>query len=403
MRTPRLRDLEFVPQQIDGRPAICLRDPLAISEHVAALAPPLAAFLSEVLDGTRTVEQIAAEAERVFGEPLDAAALVEQLDQALFLDSPRFRERHAEVLAEYRGLPARPSVMTGAWEKGLGDYLDGLADETESPFGPEPLAALAVPHLDLRFGGRAAMRALAGLADAFAGDTVVVLGVGHQLARRPFALTRQDFETPLGTVPAAGELFDRVVAAVGSWAVDEELTHRFEHSVEYAAALLRHALGERPFRILPVLCGSFHPTLLEGRAPGEDPLIDVFVETLAEEIGDDALVYASVDLDHRGPVYGDPNPLVPRDLDRLREQDERLLECLAGRDADALWAHLSEGGEERRVCGASALWTTLRLLPEDAKGSVLAYEQAVFPEPGNTVSICSFAWTRTESGVQMEG
>lgn len=390
---PRLRDLEVLPREIEGRPAICLRDPLRIGEGVAALAPPLAVFLLQTLDGTRTVGEIREAAARAFGQPVDVAGLVDQLDRAFFLDSPRFRERQEAVLAEYRGLPARPSVMREAWPDGLAGFLAGLAPAAPASAPGGRVAAVAAPHLDLRFGGAAAVRGLAGLAEAFEGDTVVVLGVGHQLSRRPYALTRVPFETPLGTVPVAEDLFDRVVAGTGSWVTDEELVHRDEHSVEYAAALLRHALGDRPFRILPVACGSFHPVVLSGRRPGDDPLVDVFTETLAEEMGD-ALLYASVDLDHRGPAYGDDAPLGPADLERLREEDDRLLARLAARDADGLWDHLREGGEQRRVCGASALWTALRLLPPGPPGSLLAYEQPVFPEEGNTVSICSFAWTR---------
>ena len=35
-----------------------------------------------------------------------------------------------------------------------------------------------------------------------------------------------------------------------------DLQHRDEHSVEFQAVFLRHVLGETPFSLVPVLCGS---------------------------------------------------------------------------------------------------------------------------------------------------
>jgi hypothetical protein len=317
---------------------------------------------------------------------------VERLDAALFLESPRYEARKDEMLAAYRAAPARPSVAAGSISEDLPAFLDGLYDGLRTSRAKSPLRAMAIPHLDLRFGGRTAARALAGLGERFAGDTVVILGVGHQLGRRPYALTRKAFETPLGTVPLAEDLYDRVVAKTGSWVEEEELVHRSEHSVEYAALLLRHAVPDREIRILPVLCGSFHPLVEAGRDPAEAPLVDVFLETLREEAGD-ALLLASVDLAHQGPAYGDPEPLTEADLAATREADLSMLDALLARDPAGFFRHLIECGDRRRVCGSSALYTLAALLPPGPKGRLLAYEQPVFPEPGNTVTICAVHWT----------
>jgi hypothetical protein len=163
--------------------------------------------------------------------------------------------------------------------------------------------------------------------------------------------------------------------------------------VEFAALLLRHALPGRDFRILPVLCGSFGPLLSEGKDPREDPLVGAFLETLAEEAGE-ALLVASVDLAHLGPRYGDAAALTEADLARTRDEDAEMLHVLAARDADGFYRCLADGQDRRRVCGLSALYSLAALLPAGRPGRLLAYEQTVFPEPGNTVTICAMNWTR---------
>jgi AmmeMemoRadiSam system protein B len=385
---PLLRPLEASTRIVKGRPLVVLRDPEGVSEELAALPPDFARVLFQALDGSRTV----AELETMFDPRADIAGIVERLDAALFLESPRYEARKDEMLAVYRAAPARPPVTAGSISEDLPAFLDGLYDGLRASRAKSPLRAVAIPHLDLRFGGRTAARALAGLGKRFPGDTVVILGVGHQLGRQPYALTRKAFETPLGTVPLAEDLYDRVVAKTGSWVEEEELVHRSEHSVEYAALLLRHAVPDRELRILPVLCGSFHPLVEAGRDPAEAPLVDVFLETLREEAGD-ALLLASVDLAHQGPAYGDPEPLTEADLAATREADLSMLDALLARDPAGFFRHLVECGDRRRVCGSSALYTLAALLPPGPKGRLLAYEQPVFPEPGNTVTICAAHWT----------
>jgi AmmeMemoRadiSam system protein B len=389
---PKLRALEAVPREVGGHLVVLIRDPRRISTQVASMPPGLAQFLFDVCDGTHTRAQIEEEFERRSGERLDFRDLFERLDAALFLESERFRARIEELTEAYRRDGARPVAEIRSYPEDLPSFLDGLYAELPREEPPETLRALAIPHLDLRYGGRTAARGLVGLDAAFEGDTVVVLGVGHSLGRLPYALTGLDFETPLGPVPLARGLFERVVAAAGSWVLDEELVHASEHSLEYAATLLRHALGEREFGILPVACGSFHGSVVDRRSPREDPLIDVFLEVLAEEAGD-CLLLASVDLAHMGPFYGDPLPLAAGDLASIEEADRRMLDRLVARDAEGFFRSVAEEEDRRRVCGLSALYTTVSLLPPGPDGRLLAYEQPAFPEEGNTVTICGMAWT----------
>jgi MEMO1 family protein len=391
---PRLRPLEAVPQEVDGRQMIILRDPEGISDKVAALPPALAGFLFTHVNGTKSMAELD---EQIGG---DLGPILAQLDDAYFLDSPRFQAKKNELLAAYRAAPCRPARSAGvsypADEAELRTFLDGLYEDLPTPTPPGPLKAVAIPHLDLRFGGKVAAKGLTGLAQAFTGDTVIVLGVGHALGSAPYALTRQTFETPLGRTPTDTDLVDRIVRKTGDWVLDGEFTHRDEHSVEFAVLLLQHALSGRDFKVLPVLCGSFHHLHLAEKDPREDALVDVFIETLEEEAGD-ALIVASVDLAHMGPFYGDEAPLTPELLRAIGVADVEMLAAMEHRDEAAFFAHLSKTKNGRRVCGSSALYTTLALLPEGPDGRLVGYEQPAFPEEGNTVTICSMAFESSVS------
>ena len=394
LERPRLRPLEIFLDEREGRPLVCLRDPEGISEKVAAFPVEIASFLFRTLDGSHSQSEIELEFAKHFGAPLpraDLLRILDQLDSALFLETPRLQQRIEELTATWRAAPSRPAALAGsAYPAARSDavsFLDAFYDGVATP-APERLRGLVIPHLDLRFGGPAAAKGLAGLAGSYRGETVVVLGVGHHLERRPYAITGKDFDTPLGTVPVDLDLHSRILQKAGSWVEDEELVHRSEHSVEFAALLLRHALPDRDLRILPVLCGSFHRYLADGEEPTADPLVDVFLETLAEEAGD-ALLVASVDLAHMGPRYGDTSPLGPADLERIEVKDREMLSHLLSRDASGFFASLSGCADRRRVCGMSALYSFAHLLPEGPPGRLVEYEQPTFPEDGNTVTICA--------------
>ncbi len=398
---PRFRPLNVFPREVDGRRVLCLQDAEGISDRMAMLPPPIVPFFFDVFDGNNTLEEIREEYHRRSGGDRipegDLEALVSQLDEALLLDSPRFREYFGTLVTEWRRLKVRPAVHAGGGypedPAELVSFLDGLYDGVEVPETPDPLAAVAVPHLDLRYGGRTAAAALAGLDRAFDGDTIIILGVGHQNLSQPYAMTPKPHETPLGTVEVNTDLFHGIVEKAGSWLLDDEYSHRAEHSVEFAAVLLKHALPDRDFRILPVLCGSFHHLLDTGEPPRTDPRIGAFLESVAEE-AEDALILASVDLAHMGPHYGDNAPLTAEEFTTIEGGDRAALERLVARDGEGFFAGFREDHDARRVCGMSALYSLVELLPAGPAGRLTGYEQTVFPEEGNTVTISGLTWAK---------
>jgi AmmeMemoRadiSam system protein B len=397
---PKLRPVNARLDEYEGRPVVFFSAAEGMSGEVG-LHPAIFQLCFDCFDGRHSRDDVREEyRKRSGGDELpdrELAGLIDHLDAELLLDSPRFRRYRAERLEAWRKLPARPAITPGGTfpsePEAVTAFFDALYENVEPGPPAGPLAAVAVPHLDLNHGGRASARTLAGLAPAFDGETVVVLGVGHRHLAQPYALTPKDFETPLGTVPVDRDLYHGIVAKAGSWLLDDEFAHCGEHSIEYAAMLLRHALRDREFRILPVLCGSFHHLLGTGEPPREDPLIGAFLECLEEE-APGALLYASVDLAHVGPNYGDTEPVDAETLRAIEERDRSALDRMAARDGAGFIEHFAEDGDARRVCGMSALYTLLELLPAGPVGELVTYEQPEFPGPGNTVTICGMRWRR---------
>jgi hypothetical protein len=98
-----------------GERMVLLQDRLALTEQVVVLPTRLTPLLP-LFDGTRDEARIQAAFELQTGirlSPETIRSVIEKLDDALLLDSPRFAERKAEALAAYRAAPFRPPAMAG--------------------------------------------------------------------------------------------------------------------------------------------------------------------------------------------------------------------------------------------------------------------------------------------------
>src|SRR6185503_6357254 len=107
------------------------------------------------------------EFERRYGSPLGREVLdrlLDQLDQALLLDSERFRQHSATVFAEFARAEVRPAHLAGksypADPRELAALLDSFfapprgPGKPDAPTGPLPRAIVA-PHIDFHRGGAA--------------------------------------------------------------------------------------------------------------------------------------------------------------------------------------------------------------------------------------------------------
>ncbi len=360
--------------------------------------------------------------EQRYQRPLPRARLdqlIEKLDEALLLDSERFRQHSASIHAAFRDGDTRAAHLAG---RSYPDDAAQLRAELDGyfapPHGPGPTGPrtgacpklIVAPHVDYMRGGPAYAWAYRPLAEAAERpELVVIFGTDHMGALRPFSLTKKHYDTPLGRlhtdVALVEELTERVRGSVGERAaidlfVDEH-HHRTEHSIELSAVWLRHVLGEDAdqVKILPVLCGALEPILSSGRDPAREPTVAVLLSALTTlTAGRRVLWIAAADLAHVGPRFGDEQALVAEDHASLERRDQETLRALASGSAKAWLDEIWREENVRRVCGLSPIYHAL-LCARPAPGKLVAYAQCPADESagaalgaGSIVSIASLVF-----------
>ncbi len=407
-RLPKLRQLEPIPVETHGERWIALADPAGWVERPFEI-PPAFAFLLQFLDGKHTMRDVQKAYSEATGEFLflsNIEKLVDQLDEAYLLDTPRFAAYRKELAEGFRAASVRPPAGAGkgypAEPKRLAALLDRLMDEAPSPAGAKQageVRGIVAPHMPVTKGGgvyAAAWRAAKPLRDV---DVAVVLGTYHAGLASGFALTRKDHETPLGTVAVDQELVDAVADAVPT-ALDEDFAHRAETTIEHQAVFLAHLFGKRknPPMLLPVLCGFGAG---DAQASEQRRIILDFLAALGaavEKSGKKALWIASADLSHVGPRFGDERGMSPSALARVATTDREVLAPALAGDAEGFLAAITRVQEEHRICGFPVIYGLVRLLGGAAgkggmSGTLLDYGQAEADDLGSfiTCAAASFA------------
>src|SRR5262249_12045743 len=152
-------------------------------------------------------------------------ALAARLDDGLFLESPRFRERLATHVR-------RPSCL-GCYEGDAHRLRRQVAGLFTDPRGPglprkkpadNQLRAALIPHIDYHRGGHTFAWGFKEVAEQTTASLFVIVGTAHYSCQR-FTLTRKDFLTPLGTVPTDQKYIDRLTAHYGDGLFEDEVAH----------------------------------------------------------------------------------------------------------------------------------------------------------------------------------
>lgn len=405
---PRLRPLVIVPVRDRGRDLLLVTDPLGLLPAPIALQIEMLDFL-RLLDGRFSLTELSAEIARASGDVRAGSwvrEFVGELDRMLLLESPRFDAAYERFRDEYHRLEIRQSMFAGSSYPEAADAAARFVDdhfaaaerqrqESGAPAataGAVPRAILA-PHLDPRRAGVTIARALLEIGDAPDGPLrVVVFGVGHQMWGDVVALTRKHFETPFGKLPCDTAFVDDLAAALGEAAYRGEVTHRDEHSIEFAAVYLKRRFRDRPVTLVPILVGGFHALLDEGMKPREVPELEALFAALrdAERRHGGRTVYlAAVDLSHVGPRFGDPAP-DERILGEVEARDREALEAARRGDADGWFEAIAKHEDSTRVCGWGATYAALRAAAP-GEGRLLRYEQSR-EDDGSLVSVAAIAW-----------
>lgn len=406
----KLRPIEAVPVNHEGRRALMLRDPLRLSEEVLLVPMPLVPVLQR-LDGRHGFEAIREECAALHGARLseeDFRAVVSRLEEARFLEGESFASWSASLKDAFLRAPSRPAFLAGesyeADPARLRARMDGFFAAEDGPGMPSanraapaaPLRGVIAPHIDFQRGGSVfawAYRAVAERADA---DLFVVLGTAHAPTRGLWSLTRKSFETPLGTLETDAEFVDALSRRLGADAFRDEFVHRAEHALEFQAVFLQYLFaGARRVRFAPVLVGSFGAFVARGESPRGDAEVEGFIAALKEAMaerereGRRVCLMASADLAHVGPRFGDEAPVDAARLEALARADAESLEAARRGDAEAFYWSVAEDGDARRVCGLAPVYAMLRAL-DGCEGETLRYAQ--WPDPNGTVTFCAAAF-----------
>jgi len=393
---PILRPVEtiVVDDPREGK-VLVLRDSQGISPNPSVipigLLPIVGAFT-----GAYTCRQIARAVSRSLGTEVPTSLVVQlanELEDALYLDGPKYRQARAQREAEFKSLPTRAAAFAGlsydADPSKLRAYIDEtcLADiKPRSRSGK--LAALITPHIDPWRGARGYGHAYSALRSSLADniDTFLLLGTSHAPMRSPFALSRKPFETPLGTIPTDLAGLDTIASACSFDPYRDEFNHMREHSLEFQAVMLRHVLGDRPIRIIPILAGLGEQQI-HGKDPGRDASLVRFFDAIKRIVDrGNVLIVAAADLSHVGPRFGDELAYDTKQREHLEKLDRGSLAYALTQDTVTFWRDVVEDRGTRRICGLAPIYSLLRSLPWAADGALFNYEQCIDANEGSIVS-----------------
>ena len=381
---PRLRaNLEFMPSPVEGRPGLLIRDPFRYSEASLIIPPALVEAL-QWFDGEHTDLDLREYLVRLTGDLRVGDLqqhLLRSLNEAGFLDNEAFAARRERRHREFAAAPRREAMQAGAAYpeevEALRATLREWLDEAVPPASDDWLGT-AAPHVSPAGGRRCYAAAYAALAAERSDRVFVMLGTSHFGDPERFGLTRKNYATPLGEAQTDGALVEWLAAHGGPAGEMEDYCHAIEHSLEFQVLFLQYLYGAG-VRVLPILVGPFARSLREGGRPEDDAGVGQFLEalrSLAAREGRRLFWVLGVDLAHMGQRYGDPFAASAGQggMRQVEEADRRRLQRVLENDPGGFWEAIQEDRDPLKWCGASALYTFLRAVPE-ARGELLRYEQ----------------------------
>lgn len=411
LETPALRPLQISPVQHEGRQLLIVQDPMGIIDGPIAIAPdPVVLVLLQLADGKTDVDTIA----RIAREKTDLIVtadkvrnVIRELDESGMLLSERFLEKWKARRESWDALPIRPATVFEAENRE--ELLAGLDEEFErhvaEPGAPpqrlslpsENVRAILSPHIDYARGGVSYAWAYKAVREHTKAKTFIVLGTLHRGASHLFIATRKPYETPYGVVEVDKDVLGDIEREFRGELYEEEYLHAFEHTIELQVVYLKRILGDRPFRIVPILVAPIDELLYAQPPvePSQDPEIDAFakaIRSVMRKHGDDVVLVGGVDMAHCGPEFGHRDLNDERIEKVVRQQDEDSLRAVEKVDAKGFFDTFRKTMNARNVCSIAPIYTILAALEGDHQGKLLKYEQSNSDDKTCMVTFASVAF-----------
>lgn len=267
----------------------------------------------------------------------------------------------------------RKSVIAGSWYPGnpsvLKKDIERYFNAVSGPDVQGDVVGLIAPHAGYVYSGQVAAYAYR-LIRGKQYDAVIIVGPSHRVAFHGVSVfSRGGYETPLGMVPVAEDLAEKIKAA-STVVADIPATHLQEHSLEIQLPFLQVALND--FSFVPLMMGDQNANTCKELARA------IYASAQGRKI----LIVGSSDLSH---FYHD---------NKAKKIDAVALAYVQKGDADGLLQGLENGDVE--ACGGGPMAVVMmaaRMMKADKahllkyansgdvtgdKSSVVGYAAAVF-------------------------
>ena len=408
MEYPKLRNIDAFPLETSGRKVIGLRDITSLSDKIVVVSYR-DFFIISLFDGKHSLLDIKAEFMRKYGEMLFTEHLediLKKLDENYLLDSERYENYRLQLEEEFKKADLRAAVFAGkSYEADPLKLRQQLESFFVQPDGPgsavpahkgKPVKGMIAPHIDFQRGGPCYAWAYKELAASLSPELFIILGTVHLPTKHPFVLTGKNFETPLGVIETERDIIISLTKKVAFNLYQDEIVHKTEHSIEFQLVFLSHLYKERKhFKVVPILCGSFHELIAKDSTPRRMPHFTDFISALRETIAESkyrTCFIASADLAHVGIRFGDTVPPSPASLQRLAGEDRKMLEYVEAIDGEGFYDYMRREKDSRRICGLPPIYALLSVMDAE-EGTLLNYRQSLETDGSSVVTFASVVFT----------
>ncbi len=340
----------------------------------------------DLLNGRRSAAELQVQGHGTVAEILSA---VEQLDANFMLENAAARQRRSEVEVAFNDSAVRPAFAAGtvypSSSAELETWLTELLDDPAAA-AVKQSSSIIVPHIDLRIGAATYAPAWRSLREADP-DLVLVAGTAHYHMDDYFMPSFKDFETPLGRLETARDLWEELDARLSFDLCRRERAHRIEHSIEFHLPFIQHVFKRRMPRILPLLIGSSHEWVARRGVPADSARFNEFIDELRALLAESGLkvaYVASVDFSHFGRKFGDEFDAHTR-FPEVRAADAALIDAITAADERRFFELVADVDDRWRICGLSPIYSLMRLI-RPASAELLDYKVWDERERGSAVS-----------------
>ncbi|MDP7401253.1 MAG: AmmeMemoRadiSam system protein B, partial [Phycisphaerales bacterium] len=371
---PRLRPVQVLPTQQNGKTILALRDPLQLAGQTMAI-PPQALGMLQHFRGEKPISEIAEALKAPIEKVLELAVALDRLGLLEGPTAEALEDAKLQQLHDAGHFPPRATQGLGNSEIAKA-AIRGWFAETEDPeLSGVPVAVLA-PSLSYSQAWEVFAGAWHPVRSQSAPDRVVVLGPAHASIGNGVCGTQLGIATALGVCPVDQDLLQLLRQRMGDQYCQDELDHFAEHGLESQLPWIQEQHGNIP------VTAAILPDRLLDQEPEDGVSSPAFISAMGEalsQLGGRTLLVVSTDLAHAGPQFGEPRAIDDNRRVDVEQRDRELLGKFLDGDADAFVEAVKWDKNALRWTGVHAMSAALQLtkmMHPEASWELVDYKQA---------------------------